>query len=45
MAKQFADLADVQKAFKANRKLGYFRQNALKKQLKKPPKNNGNIHV
>lgn len=33
MAK-FANLADVQKAFKANRKLGYFRQNALKKAVK-----------
>ena len=31
MAKQFANLADVQAAFKVARKLGYFRENALKK--------------
>lgn len=31
MGKKFANLADVQKAFKENRKLGYFKGNALKK--------------
>lgn len=31
MGKKFANLADVQKAFKANRKLGYLKNNALKK--------------
>lgn len=38
MAKQFADLADVQKAFKANRKLGYFKSNALKKAVEETAK-------
>lgn len=38
MAKQFANLADVQEAFKANRKLGYFRQNALKKAIEEKSK-------
>ena len=37
MAK-FANLVDVQKAFKANRKLGYFRQNALKKAVEETTK-------
>lgn len=37
MAK-FANLADVQKAFKANRKLGYFKNNALKKAVEESKK-------
>lgn len=38
MAKQFASLADVQAAFKAKRKLGYFRENALKKAVEEKSK-------
>lgn len=38
MAKQFANLADVQKAFKDNRKLGYLRNNALKKAIEEKSK-------
>lgn len=34
----FANLADVQKAFKANRKLGYFTGNALKKAVEESKK-------
>ncbi len=37
MAK-FANLADVQQAFKAKRKLGYFKQNALKEAVKQESK-------
>ena len=32
--KQVASLADVQAAYKANRKLGYFKNNALSKAVK-----------
>lgn len=38
MAKQSANLADVQAAFKSNRKLGYFKGNALKKAVEETSK-------